>query len=132
MDSYAVELHKQRPTIEKSLYQLYESYAAFRSMPDVEWAIPELKSKGESYLTEASSLLEQYVDFIPSVGYDYRKNPWYGYINQDTSYQAKSEVKNNFSSAVLFLQALLPLQQEVSEKYGINCASIADAHKWNS
>ncbi|MCQ2287169.1 MAG: DUF4011 domain-containing protein, partial [Bacteroidales bacterium] len=132
LDSYAVELHKQRPTIEKSLYQLYESYAAFRSTPDVEWAIPELKSKGESYLTEASSLLEQYVDFIPSVGYDYRKNPWYGYINQDTSYQAKSGVKNNFSSAVQLLQDLIPLQQEASEKYGINCASIADAHKWNS
>ena len=132
LDSYAVELHKQRPTIEKSLYQLYESYAAFRSMPDVEWAIPELKSKGESYLTEASSLLEQYVDFIPSVGYDYRKNPWYGYINQDTSYQAKSEVKNNFSSAVQLLQALIPLQQEVSEKYGINCASIDDAHRWEA
>ncbi|MCQ2439703.1 MAG: DUF4011 domain-containing protein [Oscillospiraceae bacterium] len=130
LDSYAVELHKQRPMLGKSLYQLYESYAAFRSTPDVEWAIPELKSKGESYLIETASLLEQYVDFIPSVGYDYRKNPWYGYINQDTSYQAKSEVKNNFSSAAQLLQALIPLQKELSEKYGINCISVDDAHRW--
>lgn len=37
LDAYAVELHKLRPVIEKSLYQLYEAHAAFRSAPDVEY-----------------------------------------------------------------------------------------------
>lgn len=83
LDAYAAELHKQRPLIAKSLYQLYESYAAVCSMPDIEYNIPRLSSKGEAYLAETVSLLEQYVDYIPSIGYDYRKNPWYGYINQD-------------------------------------------------
>ena len=132
LDAYAVELHKQRPVIEKSLYQLYEAYAAFRAMPDVEWPVPQLSSKGEAYLTETISLLEQYVDYIPSVGYDYRKNPWYGYINQDTSYQTKAEVKNDLSAAVQLLRVLVPLQQEISEKYGIQCVSIEDAHIWNT
>lgn len=72
LDAYAVELHKLRPVIEKSLYQLYESYAAFRSTPDVEFPIPQLASKGESYLIETAALLEQYTDYIPSIGYDYR------------------------------------------------------------
>lgn len=132
LDTYAGELHKQRPTIKKSLYQMYESYAALRSTPDVEWSIPQLTSKGEAYLTETTSLLEQYVDYIPSVGYDYRKNPWYGYINQDTSYQAKSGVKNDLATAAQLLQALIPLQQEISEKYGIHCASIEDARIWKA
>ena len=132
LDSYVVELHKLRPVIEKSLYQLYESYASFRSTPDVEYSIPQLSSKGEAYLTETASLLEQYVDYIPSIGYDYRKNPWYGYINQDTSYQSKNEVKGDLSTVSHFLQILLPLQQEISEKYGIQCTSIEDAHIWNS
>lgn len=132
LDAYAVELHKLRPVIEKSLYQLYESYAAFRSMPDVEYPIPQLSSKGEAYLTETASLLEQYVDYIPSIGYDYRKNPWYGYINQDTSYQSKNELKSDLSIFSHFLQILIPLQQEISEKYGIRCDSIEDVHIWNS
>ncbi len=132
LDVYAAELHKQRPVIEKSLYQLYESYASVRSMPDVEYSIPQLSSKGEVYLTETTSLLEQHVDYIPSIGYDYRKNPWYGYIAQDTSYQAKNEVKSDLSIVSQFLQILTPLQQEISEKYGIPCASIEDAHTWNS
>lgn len=132
LDAYVDELHKQRPTIEKSLYQLYELYAALRYTPDVEWTVPQLASKGEAYLTETTSLLEQYVDYIPFVGYDYRKNPWYGYINQDISYQAKSEVKNDLSDAVQFLQALVSLQKEISEKYGIRCASIEDARIWKA
>lgn len=132
LDAYAVELHKLRPVIEKSLYQLYESYAAFRSTPDVEFPIPQLASKGESYLIETAALLEQYTDYIPSIGYDYRKNPWYGYINQDTSYQSKNEVKGDLSAVSQFLQVLIPLQQEISEKYKIQCTSVEDAQLWNS
>ena len=132
LDAYAVELHKQRSVIEKSLYQLYESYATFRSMPDVEYSIPQLPSKGEAYLTETNSLLEQYVNYIPSIGYDYRKNPWYGYINQDISYQSKTNVKSDLSAVSQFLQTLIPLQQKISEKYGIQCVSIEDAYIWNT
>ena len=132
LDAYAVELHKLNPVIEKSLYQLYESYAAFRSTPDVEFPIPQLASKGESYLIETAALLEQYADYIPSIGYDYRKNPWYGYINQDTSYQSKNEVKGDLSAVSQFLQVLIPLQQEISEKYKIQCTSVEDAQLWNS
>lgn len=132
LDAYAVELHKLHPVIEKSLYQLYESYAAFRSTPDVEFPISQLASKGESYLIETAALLEQYTDYIPSIGYDYRKNPWYGYINQDTSYQSKNEVKGDLSAVSQFLQVLIPLQQEISEKYKIQCTSVEDAQLWNS
>lgn len=132
LDAYAFELHKLRPTIEKSLYQLYESYAAVRLAPDVDYPIPQLSCKDEAYLTETTSLLGQYVDYIPSIGYDYRKNPWYGYLNQDTSYQSRNEVKNNLSIVSQFLQILIPLQQEISEKYEIQCTSIEDLHIWNN
>ena len=132
LDDYEHELHKTRPVIEMSLYKLYEAYAAFRSVPDVEYSIPQLIYKGETYLTETVSLLEQYVDYIPSIGYDYRKNPWYGYINLDTSYQSKSEVKDDLSIVLRFLQGLIPLKQEISKKYGIKCSSINDSFIWYS
>lgn len=130
LDAYAAELHKCRPIIDKSLYQLYEAYAAFRAMPDVEWTIAQISEKSESYLVDTASLLEQYADYIPSIGYDCRKNPWYGYIKQDTSFQAKSEVRKNLESAVQLLQTVIPIQREVSAKYGVVCNSIADACNW--
>lgn len=131
LESYAVELHKQRPIIEKSLYQLYEAYSAFRSVPDVEYPIPQLCDKGNTYLTETVHLLEQYVEYIHFIGYDYRKNPWYGYINQDMSYQTKSEIKSDFTTVAQLVQALIPLQQEIAEQYEIKCVNIEDARIWN-
>lgn len=131
LEAYVVALHEIHPVIEKSLYQLYESYAAFRYMMDVDYPISQLSTKGETYLIEIADLLEQYVDYIPSIGYDYRKNPWYGYINKDVSYQLKNEVKGNLSAISQLLQVLIPLQQEISDKYGIQCISIEDARIWN-
>ena len=79
------------------------------SAPDIEWYIPQIASKGEAFMIEASSLLEQYINYIPSIGYDYKKNLWYGYVKQDTSYQVKVEVKKSFVTAVAFLQMLIPV-----------------------
>ena len=130
LDDYEYELHKQRPVIEKSLYQLYETYSLFRTSPDVEFAIPQLCSKGDKWLNEVVPLLEQYVDYIPSVGYDYRRNPWYGYVNQDKSYQSRMEVKKDISLIVQVLQLQIPLQKEISEKYGIQCNNMEQLLLW--
>ena len=132
LDAYAAELHKQRPVIEKSLYQLYEVFAALRDIPDVEWVVPELSSKGDSFLTETSALLEQYVDYIPSIGYNYRKNPWYGYVVQDTSYQTKASVKADLTSAIQSLQVLVPISEKISDHYKTACKSIENAVAWEA
>ena len=130
LDAYASALHEQHPAIDRSLYQLYEAYAALRSMPDVVWIVPQLSAKGEAYRVETVSLLEQYVDYLPSIGYDYRKNPWFGYVQQDLSYQAKTAVQRDLATVVPFLQELISLQQELSERYGISCSSLHDAQLW--
>ncbi|MCD8145849.1 MAG: DUF4011 domain-containing protein [Clostridiales bacterium] len=130
LDAYAFELHKQQPVIEKILYQLYEVFAALRLVPDVDWIIPGLAEKGESYARETVPLLEQYVDYIASVGYDYRKNAWYGYVKQDMSYQTKAEVKSNLSLVVEMLRAIVPLSQTISEMYGVDCSNVDSIRKW--
>lgn len=132
LDAYAVELHCKCPGIEKSLYQLYGAHAALEKEPKVEWAVPQLASCGDAYLSEVVLLLEQYVDYIPSIGYDYRKNPWYGYVHQDLSYQAKNEVRNHLSSVADLAQSLVPLLREISEQYEIPCVSIGDAYVWKT
>lgn len=131
LDDYAIELHKQQKVIEKSLYELYESYSSFRFMPDIDCIISQISSKGEAYLTETTSLLEQYEAYIPSIGYDYRKNPWFGCIIQDSSYQTKKDVETNIRFVLQFLQKLVPLQKEISIKYEIKCFSIEDALVWS-
>lgn len=130
LDSYAYELHKQQPVIEKSLYQLYEDYSTFRLTPTIDWFIPQISLKDENYLLEASSLLEQYVNFIPSIGYNYKRNPWYGYKIQDMSSQMINDVRKDLISIIDFLEKLNPLMQEISNKFGIQCSNIKEAYFW--
>lgn len=130
LDTYASELHMVRPVINKNLYSLYEDFASYRTIPHVNWPIPQLTKRGEEHLFEISSLLNQYVDYIPSIGYDYRKNPWYGYIKQDSSYQTKSEVKADIGKGVLFFTEILPVISQISKEFDVDCKNIDDVNSW--
>ncbi|MGM9991911.1 MAG: DUF4011 domain-containing protein [Candidatus Bruticola sp.] len=130
LDSYATELHKQRANINKSVYQLYESLSALRKAPEIEWAIPQISEKNENFLHEIDSLLSQYACFVPSIGYDYQNNSWYGYNNQDNSYQHKLQLKQYLESTVKFLDNIADSAEEISHKYEIACHSIQGICAW--
>lgn len=131
LDSYANELHKKRPVIEKSLFELYEAYARLRSKPIIEWFDDKISSKGKKYLEETTKLLEQYVEYIPSIGNDYRKYPWFGYRYDDTE-KAQSEVRKDLTAAKQSLSDLIDWQRNIVERYGIQCSSITDARVWSN
>ena len=130
LDCYAEELHRQRPGIEKSLYQLYEAYSAYRNIPELDFQVADIEHKDASYLTAAVELLEQYVDHLPYVGYDYHKNPWYGYIDQDNSYQATTQTKSDLQEAVTFFRTLIAISDSLKDKYGIALEGLDSAKYW--
>lgn len=130
LDEYETELHVIRDVINKSLYQLYNAYAACRSVADTGIAIPDIQNKGETYLSQASSLLGQYAEFVPFTGYDYKTNCWYGYSNPDTSYQTLQTVKENMQILAEALEDLIPLSEKVSSDYGVVCDSLEAAVLW--
>ena len=130
LDEYAAELHKQRPMIGKSLYQLYEAFSLTAEDPDIEWAIPRITERNEEYLSETVSLLEQFGDSVSSVGYYYMQNPWYGYIDPDTSFQEKVRVKDGLKELTVFLRTLNPILKQVSDKYKISPLSLEEARVW--
>lgn len=132
LDTYTIKLHEQHPIIKKSLYELYEAYAALRFAPDIEWIISQIDSKDTAFLAEVISLLEQFADYIPSIGNDYKKNVWYGFINGDISYQAKSEIKKSISQIIQLVHNLIPITQDFSEKYEVVCDSIEKSYVWKS
>lgn len=132
LDDYACELHRQRDKIGKSLYQLYQSYAALRHMPKIQWKIENIKEKGESYRTEAAALLEQYAAYVPTIGYDYRKNPWYGYHDQNDVYQMREEVEHTMKGAVAFWEEAASASAAVAGKYGVACETIEQMERWGA
>ncbi len=130
LNVYAETLHDKR-VIKKSLFEIYGAYAGLRSEPDIEWFDDKIFSKGKEYLDETTRLLEQYVGYIPSIGNDYRKYPWFGYC-YDYTVKARNDVKNDLTKAKQILSVLIGWQENILKKYGIQCSSIMDAKEWKN
>jgi len=128
LDAYAVELHKVRPVIGKSLYALYEEISACRFAPDLEFVVANLPAKGGAYAEQAETALSRYVAYLPSIGYDYRKNVWYGYKKGDCSYQAVVQVKADLLAVAELCKAIEGVSKKMQEKYGARVGSLTQAH----
>ena len=130
LDVYAEELHKQVPIINRSLYQLYNDFSSLRKAPEVEWTVPQINAKGDSFLSDVAALLEQYAEFVPSIGFNYKDNPWYGYIKCDNLYQAKIKLKKNLESVIKLLSVVIAKAKRISDRYAVSCKSINDLFAW--
>lgn len=128
LDQYAEELHKLRPVINKTLYQLYNSYSAYRTIRDIDYVIDTIETKGEDYINSLRTLLEQYVDYIPSIGYNYRNNVWFGCCVQDSSYQSKASLKTNLTETIEAISILESLSKRLHENFDITADSVEELH----
>lgn len=132
LDVYEIELHKQREVINRSLYQLYDAFSSCRKAPDVKVSIMDISKKGDEHINIANNLLAQFVEYIPSIGYQYKNNAWYGYGNQDTSYQMREDMKVCISEIVEELAEYIELQSLIDEKYGITCNTLRQTVLWEN
>ncbi|MCR5768209.1 MAG: DUF4011 domain-containing protein [Lachnospiraceae bacterium] len=130
LDLYAEELHKPVPLINKTLYQLYESYAASRSGKELKISVKDIATKGETYLNEASSLLEQYEEYVPSIGDNYKQNEWYGYKGRNGSFETQSTLKKQIQEIITGLQDIIPLINECRTAFSLELKSLADVEKY--
>ena len=119
LDEYAKELHAPRPIINKSAYRLFEEIAARRNAPTMNFVISDLPNKGEEYGEKAETALTRYAEYTESVGYDYRKNVWYGYVDGDYSYPSVTKLKAELQGAISLCDTLVILRDSVKDKYGV-------------
>ena len=115
LDDYDEELHQVRPTINRSLFQIYEELSACRTAPTLDYIIENLDKKGSTFIDKANDLLSRYSDFVPSIGQNYRNNLWYGYKNTDCSYSAVYALKNDLSKGIAFCSSLLNVDSQITK-----------------
>lgn len=132
LDSYAAALHKKRETINKSLYQLFELFSAQRTYPDVPFAIRKIQERGQDYLLLAIRLLEQYAEYVPSIGQNYRQNAWYGFANDQISYEGRSALRADLELLLRGYQTLQGTTARIKEKYETPELNFSDTRKWQS
>lgn len=119
LDYYEAELHKVRPVINKTLYRLYEEISACRNAPDIEFAISQIKTKGEDYIERAVTTLERYVEYIPSIGYDYHKYAWYGLDIPDITYAVRMQLNADLYATIDLCASLKQISATINSQYGI-------------
>lgn len=132
LDSYAAELHKKRETINKSLYQLFELFSGQRDYPDVPFTIRKIQERGQDYLLLAIRLLEQYAEYVPSIGQNYRQNAWYGFTNDQISYEGRSVLRTDLEKLLQGYQTLQDTTTRIKEKYETPELNFSDTKKWQS
>ena len=130
LDNYARELHKKRNGINQSVYQLYEKYSSVRNAPEVNWHFSSIEALSEDYLRDTTALLRQYTEFVPSVGYNYKSNPWYGYINQDVSYDMKLRTEEALKASKEMLEQLHSISQKIEETFHVPELSLNTLKQW--
>ena len=130
LDEYAEQLHEVKPTIEMSLFDLFNRYYALRDIPDIEYDIPDLETLGQDELSEITTLLDEYAAYSQTIGYDYHNNTWYGFSNRDTSYNKQQQFKQDLNNAEDYLDSAEIISEEISKKYNCSELSIQGLYKW--
>ncbi len=128
LDAYVSELHAVHPIIRKTPYALFEELSACRTAPNMEFVVPNLDQKGEEYIEKAEGALRRYTEFAPSIGYDYHDNVWYGYAENDCSYERTASLKTELEQTLSLCEALAETAREVKEKYGVRADNFKDAY----
>lgn len=126
LDAYQKLLHDRQPVIGASLYQLYETFAPLRSAPEVSCSIDDIAKRDEGALAETVSLLDEYADSVPKVGYDYRLNPWYGFAPAEVSQQTRHRIRDHFTAWIRRIDQLIAFSGQISSLLEINCATLED------
>lgn len=132
LDAYASALHEKRKPIDLSLYQLFERYSATRLYPEVPFSVPNIQTKGLEYQLHAVHLLEQYAEYITSIGQDYRKNAWYGFTDTQLSFEGYTQLKADLEQLVQSYQTLQDTTFKIKEKYETPEMNFSDTQRWRS
>ncbi|MBQ7652948.1 MAG: DUF4011 domain-containing protein [Clostridia bacterium] len=132
LDGYVDELHAERETIKRSLFEMIVEYNETKVEKEIDYVIRDIHLKGEEYFNEITEHLHHYVEMIDYVGEDYRKNCWFGFIGSDPSYSAKVKVKEALLKMVDFLCDLKPVVAELKQKFDIDADSVSLSNKYSN
>ena len=125
LDQYERELHCIRPYVDLSLFQMYGAHARYKNAPQIDFYIDNFDYMNDSCRKEISYMLEKYPSYVPTIGQDYRRNPWNGYLASDTSIKGKNAIKVDFASMINALREINPLLQQLVDVYGAKGKTIS-------
>ena len=132
LDAYVDALHKRREPMGHSLFELFELHAAERESPEVRFAVDMVHARGRDWLLACEQLLERYVDFVPTIGPDYRTGTWYGMVEADVSLEGRAALSADLETLRAGYAGLVEATARIREVLGKDAFSLEDARRWQA
>ncbi|MCL2851345.1 MAG: DUF4011 domain-containing protein [Firmicutes bacterium] len=129
LDRYAEVLHTRREVINRTPYEILGAISKFHNMPDFEFVISDIANRGSTYLFDVMDAISDYRQSLDVIGRDFRRNSWFGYINKDTSFNAKISLKKLLGEAVEYVSQLNELCEDLNKRYSLDVSSFVDLEK---
>ncbi|MDY5676564.1 MAG: DUF4011 domain-containing protein [Eubacteriales bacterium] len=117
LDDYANALYEVQPIIERTPFQVLGAIAKYQQYPKFEYPIKDINKKDTAYLKRAVEEIQLFSKFKETVGYDYRKNIWYGYNDVGSSFESKVNLKKILSKSYDFICDLNRLRNEIVDLF---------------
>ena len=132
LDSYAIALHERQDVIEKSLYQVISLHSSYRTFPDTSYVLDNIAAKGSAWINRATELLERYEEYVPTIGRDYRENPWFGFDDSGIDYDGRNQLRADLDLIVSGYKSLADKTIEIRIRYETSGLSFSDTMRCQS
>jgi len=123
LNEYIRQLHNPNGNLGLSPFEVF-NYVEETKTEGLDYDILNIGSKNRDYLRKVKDALQRYAHGTTTGGYDYRKNPWYGYIGQ-LNFDEEDMLKKNISDIIPKLKELTEIQNFLGET-GLPSKSFAD------
>lgn len=113
LEEYRTKLHKKIERLQLSLYEVYSQFLKLEQ-PDILYKIGNIETYSLDDLEDVKHSLDQYSALSSTLGFDYKKGPFYGFISTDTSY-IRYAAKQDFEKLFTFYKNLSLIQDHLQK-----------------
>lgn len=128
LNAYSSMLAREIDELSCSTYELFGLAAKFAKFPEVSFDLDRQNLPDKVTLRENVALINQYIDYVPTVGYDYRESPHFGYAGTDNSFEKIAEVTKLLEETLNAMQTLSISGKEVEKEFNLFVPTTIEAH----
>lgn len=126
LNQYCLALHTKRPVIERTLFDLYNEMSALMDTADIQYVIKNIDKKDMKYYAMVDDLLSKYVTYTKTIGSDYRKNEWNGFVPDVLSFAEKIRLEKTLKDASEVMTYIHTILRDLKEKVLLEPNSISE------
>ncbi|MBQ7307532.1 MAG: DUF4011 domain-containing protein [Clostridia bacterium] len=132
LDSYCTALHTKIENINLTPYEIIDELERLRNLKTFDYIVRDKKGYTEEFLNKFAKELEKFYLSSKPFNYDYRKSCWYGYKNEELSYEDSFKFKNALKGVISFLDNSQKVVSDINGTLNLNIKTVNDIFYYKS